>query len=114
MEKPNIIVINIDGLGYGDIGCYGSERNKTPNIDKLAEDIGETTDVAEKFPEQVAKITEVADYYRKELGDDYTGTKGRNCREKGFVKEFGFRTQYDPRHPYMIALYDLDDAKEKK
>ncbi len=47
MEKPNIIVINIDDLGYGDIGCYGSERNKTPNIDKLAEDIGETTDVAE-------------------------------------------------------------------
>lgn len=89
-------------------------RLKTGELYNLAEDIGETTDVADKFPEQVAKITEVADYYRKELGDDYTGTKGRNCRKKGFVKEFGFRTQYDPRHPYMIALYDLDDAKEKK
>jgi arylsulfatase A len=35
-KKPNIIFIMIDDLGYGDIGCYGSELNKTPNIDALA------------------------------------------------------------------------------
>lgn len=35
-QKPNIIFIMIDDLGYGDIGCYGSTINKTPNIDKLA------------------------------------------------------------------------------
>jgi arylsulfatase A len=35
-KKPNIIFIMIDDLGYGDIGCYGSTINKTPNIDNLA------------------------------------------------------------------------------
>ncbi len=35
-DRPNIILINCDDLGYGDPGCYGSERNSTPNIDRLA------------------------------------------------------------------------------
>jgi arylsulfatase A-like enzyme len=35
--KPNIIFILADDLGYGDIGCYGQQKNETPNIDKLAQ-----------------------------------------------------------------------------
>ena len=34
--KPNIIVILADDLGYGELGCYGHPRFKTPNIDRLA------------------------------------------------------------------------------
>ncbi len=33
---PNIVLINADDLGYGDLGCYGATKVKTPNIDKLA------------------------------------------------------------------------------
>ncbi len=35
-EKPNFIVINIDDLGYGDIGPFGAKQNRTPNLDRMA------------------------------------------------------------------------------
>lgn len=34
--KPNIILIFIDDLGYGDIGPFGSTKNRTPNLDRMA------------------------------------------------------------------------------
>ncbi|MFZ5828848.1 MAG: sulfatase [Planctomycetota bacterium] len=35
-SRPNLVVILVDDLGYGDLGCYGSQVNRTPNIDGLA------------------------------------------------------------------------------
>ena len=34
--KPNIIYILADDLGYGELGCYGQTKIRTPNIDRLA------------------------------------------------------------------------------
>ncbi len=36
--QPNIILINCDDLGYGDLGSYGSTTNATPVLDKLAQE----------------------------------------------------------------------------
>jgi len=35
-SKPNIVILFIDDLGYGDIACFGNPRIPTPNIDSLA------------------------------------------------------------------------------
>ncbi|MEI6578067.1 MAG: sulfatase [Eubacteriales bacterium] len=37
-SKPNVVIINCDDLGYGDLGCYGSKINKSPYLDKLAKE----------------------------------------------------------------------------
>lgn len=36
-SKPNVILIITDDLGWGDLGCYGATRIKTPNVDRLAD-----------------------------------------------------------------------------
>jgi arylsulfatase A-like enzyme len=36
MNSPNIIVMLMDNLGYGDIGCFGSRLHRTPHVDRLA------------------------------------------------------------------------------
>jgi len=35
-DRPNVVFIMADDLGYGDLGCYGQQRIKTPAIDRLA------------------------------------------------------------------------------
>ncbi|MBU7576896.1 MAG: arylsulfatase [Flavihumibacter sp.] len=35
-DRPNVLVIYTDDLGYGDLSCYGATKLQTPNIDKLA------------------------------------------------------------------------------
>ena len=42
--KPNIVMILMDDLGYGDIGSYGVRDAKTPNIDRIAREGVKLTD----------------------------------------------------------------------
>ena len=38
LAKPNVVLIYIDDLGYGELGCYGGKDIPTPNVDRLAKE----------------------------------------------------------------------------
>lgn len=43
-KKPNILIIYVDDLGYGDVSCYGAKAVQTPNVDALAREGVKFTD----------------------------------------------------------------------
>ena len=43
-QKPNVVLIMTDDVGYGDLGSYGAPDIKTPNLDRLAKDGVRLTD----------------------------------------------------------------------
>ncbi len=79
---------------------------KSGELYNLAEDIGEYVNIAEGHREIIAELERLAQECREDMGDSATGIIGKNCREKGFVKDFKPLTCFEPENPYMIALYD--------
>jgi len=49
-ERANFVLIFIDNVGYGDLGCYGNAEVKTPRIDKLARQGVRCTDFSVAMP----------------------------------------------------------------
>ena len=44
LSKPNIVIIFTDDQGYADLGCFGAENHKTPNLDRMASEGRKFTD----------------------------------------------------------------------
>lgn len=74
--KPNYIVIFCDDLGYGDLGCYGSEKIRTPHIDQLAKEGMKFTDFYSSSPvctPSRASLLTGCYARRVSMHEDYTG-----------------------------------------
>jgi len=70
----------LSAIGYdGWPGKYASDSVRLALYD-LRTDPGETLDVKEKFPEVVKQLSDIADRYRKEIGDDLTHQPGTEVR----------------------------------
>ena len=108
LDRPNIILILADDMGFSDIGCYGSEIN-TPNIDSLARDglrFSQMYNAAVCSPTRAALLTglnphqagmgDMAEATHVDLPGDppaYAGYLNRNCVTVAEVlKRRGYRT----------------------
>lgn len=102
-EKPNFIIILADDLGYGDLGCYGSIKVKTPHIDILAKEGLRFTDFhsngAVCSPTRAALLT--GRYQQRmgitsALGEGEKGLGGPEAKNEitiaQYLKEAGYHT----------------------
>ena len=75
-RPPNFILIFCDDLGYGDLGCYGSTKNRTPHIDQLAREGMRFTDFYSSSPVCTpSRASLMTGCYPRRVGmhEDYTG-----------------------------------------
>lgn len=97
---PNFVVILTDDLGYGDIGCYGNERVKTPNIDRMAAEGMRFTDfyvaAAQCSPTRAAFLTgsypQRINTHRLFGAKDTTGLNPDEITIAELLKEQGYAT----------------------
>jgi arylsulfatase A len=80
-RPPNIILILTDNLGYGDLGCYGSKKHRTPHIDRMAREGVRFTDCYAASgvctPSRAALMTGC---YPRRVGLDFTDPDGQVLR----------------------------------
>ena len=82
--RPNFVVILSDDLGYGDLGCYGSTRNRTPNIDRLAAEGVRFTDYHSNGPMCTAtRAALLTGLYQHRFGRKFEGALGGRAGQGG-------------------------------
>ena len=93
-QKPNVIVLVADDLGYGDLSCYGATRVSTPNVDRLAQQGVRFTDAhacaSTSTPSRYAMLT--GEYaFRKQGTDVAAGNAGMIISPEQFTMADAFR-----------------------
>ncbi|TVS13301.1 MAG: Cerebroside-sulfatase [Planctomycetaceae bacterium] len=78
-DHPNIVLIYIDDMGYGDLACYGSEVNDTPHVDRLAAEGMRFTDFYSSSPVCTpARASLMTGCYPGRVSFDGFGPEGRS------------------------------------
>ncbi len=83
---------------------------KKHQLYNLADDIGETTDVAKAHPEIVRQILNRMQAMREDIGDKILNVKGRNERAPAISENPKPLVEFDPDYPYIEPSYLLNEA----
>ena len=105
-ERPNVLMILADDLGYSDLGCYGSEI-PTPNLDRLAAGgvrFTQCTNTSKCFPSRASLLTGC---YAQAIGMDRSPAKIVGAPTIGeLLREAGYRTLFSGKHHGTENPYD--------
>lgn len=95
-SKPNVILIVADDLGYGDLGCYGQQRIKTPNLDRMA---GEGVRFTQAYagstvcgPSRCSLFTGLHSGHARMRGNQDTWLQPQDYTLSQMFKEAGYQT----------------------
>jgi len=106
-DKPNIIMILADDMGYSDLGCYGSEIN-TPNLNKLAQNgmrFTQMHNTSKSFPSRACLLTGV---YAQQCGMSENPQEIKNSISIGdLAKSAGYRTLFSGKNHSKTTLYNF-------
>lgn len=96
VQRPNVILIYADDLGYGDLSCYGTGRVPTPNIDRLSQQGIRFTNAyapaATSTPSRYAMLT--GEYAWRRRGTDVAaGNAGMIIRPERYTLADLFRNE---------------------
>lgn len=88
-DRPNIVLIVADDLGYGDLGCYGSTMNKTPHIDALSDRGLRFTDFHSAGPMcSPTRAAMLTGQYQQRFGRIFdSALSGTNHRDRGLPSQ---------------------------
>ena len=98
-EKPNIVFILMDDLGWRDLSCYGSDFYETPNIDQLASDSMLFTNAYASAPVcSPTRASIVTGKYPARLGlTNYISTRQPGHRDFGHLVDAPYVPHLNPR-----------------
>jgi arylsulfatase A-like enzyme len=106
-QRPNIIFILVDDMGYSDIGCYGGEIN-TPNLDHLAERglrFSQMHNTSKCYPSRACLLTGV---YAQQCGMQNGFNGIRDAVTLGDVlRSAGYRTLAAGKHHSHQSLHEV-------
>ncbi|QGQ25965.1 sulfatase-like hydrolase/transferase [Gimesia benthica] len=101
-QRPNILLITADNLGYGDLGCYGNKVMQTPRLDQLAREGTRLTDFYTASPTcTVSRATLLTGRYPQRIGLNHQLSADENYADglrqserliPQYLKPQGYRT----------------------
>lgn len=99
-ERPNIVIIYLDDMGYSDLSCYGQQKWSTPNIDRLAQEGIRFTDAYSASPvSSPSRVALLTGRYPARMGiqgvfypDSYTGIPQEELLLSELLKSAGYAT----------------------
>jgi len=120
---PNIVLVFVDDLGYGDLGCYGQARWATPNLDRMASEGVRLTDfyVAQPvcsasraalltgcYPNRIGIAGALGPRSKIGLHEDET-TLAEVCRSRGYATAIYGKWHLGHQPPFLPTRHGFDE-----